>query len=301
MISSYPSIYAVGHRLIENLFTGNVVVEEKVDGSQFSFGVDENGVLVCRSKGAEILPDAPEKMFSKAIDTIKALKDWLTPGFIYRCEYLRTEKHNTLTYGRVPAKNLVLFDVEYPGCRFATPINKMAVAECLGLDCVPVFHFGPITSIDQIAEFLQRDSFLGGCKVEGVVVKNYDQFGVDKKVLIGKYVSPEFKEKHQTAWKKYNPTKEDVIVHLISQLKTAARWRKSIQHLRDDGKLTETPQDIGLLIKEIQADVKSDEESEIKEMLFKHFWPHIQRGIVGGFPEFYKAELLASNPVKFAA
>jgi ATP-dependent RNA circularization protein (DNA/RNA ligase family) len=39
MILSYPSIYALGHRAIRELFDGPVVVEEKIDGSQFSFGV----------------------------------------------------------------------------------------------------------------------------------------------------------------------------------------------------------------------------------------------------------------------
>lgn len=299
MLRSYPSIYAVGHRLIEKLFANVVVVQEKVDGSQFSFGLDANGGLCCRSKGSVIHADNPEKMFSKAVETVKAVKSKLVPGWIYRCEYLRTEKHNTLTYGRVPAGNLVLFDVMHREECYLGHSDLKRTAEFLGIDAVPQLHCGLISSISDLASFLDRESFLGGCKIEGVVVKNYDQFGDDKKILIGKFVSPEFKEKHQTAWKKTHPTQADVVQHLVAELKTEARWRKAVQHLRDDGKLTETPQDIGLLIKEVQADVKREEETEIKEALFKHFWPQIQRGIIGGLPEFYKGELAKLHPVVF--
>ena len=54
----------MGHKAIAELLKGPVYVEEKVDGSQFSFGVDENGEIRVRSKGCELVLDAPEKMFS---------------------------------------------------------------------------------------------------------------------------------------------------------------------------------------------------------------------------------------------
>ena len=55
-----------------------------------------------------------------------------------------------------------------------------------------------------------------------------------------------------------------------------------------------SPRDIGNLIREIQADTKKECESEIKDALFKHFWPKIQRGITAGAPEWFKEQLLAS-------
>ena len=36
---SYPKVYAIGHAYLGALFDGEVVVTEKVDGSQFSFGI----------------------------------------------------------------------------------------------------------------------------------------------------------------------------------------------------------------------------------------------------------------------
>lgn len=67
-----------------------------------------------------------------------------------------------------------------------------------------------------------------------------------------------------------------------------------IQHMRDDGKLTNTPRDIGALMTEVKEDVKKEEEAYIKDKLFAWAWPHLQRKITGGLPEFYK-ELLAEE------
>jgi hypothetical protein len=88
-------VWALGHRQISELFLDEVQIEEKVDGSQFSFGIF-NGELKARSKGAELIIDAPEQMFSKAIVTVKELAPILHDGWTYRGEYLQKPKHNAL-------------------------------------------------------------------------------------------------------------------------------------------------------------------------------------------------------------
>ena len=107
---SYPKIWALGHRAVRELFDGDVFVEEKVDGSQFSFGVF-NDELRCRSKGADINTQAPEKMFAKAVETAQRLGPDLLEGATYRGEYLQKPKHNTLAYDRVPEGNIIIFDI----------------------------------------------------------------------------------------------------------------------------------------------------------------------------------------------
>jgi len=286
-LSSYPSIYALGHRSIADLFDGPVTVEEKIDGSQFSMA-RVNGELVCRSKGQQIIVGAPEKMFAAAVETAQKLD--LHEGWVYRCEYLKSPKHNTLAYSRIPKDHLILFDVMTGYEIYLTPAAKKFEAVRLGLEVVPCFLSGE-TCVDDLRPFMDHESTLCGCKIEGVVVKNYARFGTDKKILIGKFVSQEFKERHQKAWKVSNPGPADVTQHIISELKTDARWRKAVQHLRDAGKLAGTPQDIGPLLIELGTDTEREESDAIKEALFKHFWPQIRRGIASGFPEFYKKEI----------
>lgn len=107
---SYSSIYAIGHRAIQALLSGDVNVEEKIDGSQFSFQVTEEGEIKVRSKGAVMIADAPEKMFQRAVDTVKELALTLKPGWTYRAEYLAKPKHNTLVYKRIPTRHLIVFE-----------------------------------------------------------------------------------------------------------------------------------------------------------------------------------------------
>lgn len=298
---SYPKLYAMGHRAIADILLDDVIVQEKVDGSQFSFGKfpieDYRGTgdgfeLKIRSKGATMIPDAPEKMFNKIVEVVKSIQHLLVPGWTYRGEYLAKPKHNTLAYDRAPQNFLALFDIN-PSEESYLPYERVAEeAARLGFDVVPLIYRGRVETLDLFRSFLERESFLGGQKVEGVVVKNYSRFGPDKKVLMGKFVSEAFKEAHTGAWKEANPAKQDVVERLIAGLATPARWAKAVQHLKEAGKLEGSPRDIGVLLKEIGTDVHAECADEIREALFKWAWPHIQRGIIRGFPEWYKEQLL---------
>lgn len=290
---SYPSIYALGHRAITNLFDRDVIVEEKIDGSQFSFGVF-GGEIKCRSKGAQLIVDAPEKMFARAVGSVKERANVLRDGWTYRGEYLQKPKHNTLNYGRVPSGHIIIFDVNVGHEQYLDADAKREEAERIGLECTPLIYSGRISHSDTLRGMMERESVLGGCKIEGVVVKPmaYDIFGQDKKCVLGKYVSEGFKEANEKEWKKSNPTTGDVLDLLANDYKTEARWRKSIQHLAEAGKLTDSPKDIGPLLGEVQGDILAECQDEIKERLFKWAWPHIKRKSVAGLPEWYKGHLL---------
>lgn len=287
---NYPKIYALGHAALTDLLADDVVVEEKVDGSQFSFGVFD-GELRCRSKGKELVLDAPEKMFLKAIETVRELQPLLRDGWTYRGEYLQKPKHNVLAYDRVPAKNIVLFDVNTGEEAYLPPEEKQGEASRLGLECVPILHFGRLESLAWLQGLLARASVLGGAKIEGVVVKSRTRFGADGKALMGKFVSEEFKEVHAGEWRVANPLAGDVIADLISRLRTPARWQKAVQHLRERGALTESPKDIGSLIREVQTDTGNECLHEIHDALWAWAWPKIERGIIAGLPQWYKEEL----------
>lgn len=287
--TSYPKVWALGHSGIKELLFDEVIVEEKVDGSQFSFG-RFNGELKCKSKGAEINVEFPEKMFAEAVDTAKSLD--LLDGFTYRAEYLKTPKHNVIAYDRVPEKHLMVFDISTGLEEYLVPEVKASECKRIGLECVPILFRGMVSDPSSIVGLLETTSVLGGQKVEGIVIKNYKRFGIDKKILIGKFVSEAFKEVHNDEWRAANPTKTDIVAHLIASYKTTARWDKAIQHLRDTGKLTDSPKDIGLLIKEVQHDIEEEEKEEIKNKLYANVIQHIKRGVVGGLPEYYKEHLM---------
>lgn len=284
----------MGHKAIADLLKGPVYVEEKIDGSQFSFGMTEEGELKIRSKGCEMVLDAPEKMFSFAAETVKRLGPLLHPGWTYRGEYLRSPKHNALIYSRIPKDHIIIFDIEIGECEFLPYGDKINEAARLGLETVPLLHMGMIETLEEFRHFLNLQSVLGGQNIEGVVVKpiGYSLFGKDKKVLMGKFVSEAFKEVHSKMWKAENPTAGDIVGMLGATYCSQARWQKAVQHLLEQGLLTDSPQDIGALMKEVPTDVKRECEEEIKEKLFAFAWPHIARMTARGLPEWYKELLL---------
>lgn len=288
-VNSYPSIFAIGHRFIKELFRDPVVVQEKVDGSQFSF-MRVDGELYCRSRGTDINLQDPDKLFKKVVNVVDNLP--LQDRYVYRAEYVSAAKHNVLTYNRVPSNFLVLFDVQV-GLGTEMYLSRSLMEEeatRLNIDVTPQLYEGVIQSADELQKYLELESFLGGPKIEGVVVKNYHRFTQDKKITIGKFVSDDFKEQHRKDWGAAS-VKGNIVNTLIDQYRTEARWRKAIQHLNEYSLLEGSPRDIGRLMAEIPVDIKEDSEEDIKDALFKHFWPQIKRGVTSGFPEFYKREL----------
>lgn len=285
---SYPKLFTLGHNAISELLLDRVLVEEKVDGSQFSFGLFDDGYRA-RSKRTELNLIAPEKMFAKGCDIVQGLP--LKKGWTYRAEYLNKPKHNTLAYDRIPKNHIIIFDINTEGESYLSRERKVEEAARLGLEVIPCLYEGIINSIEQFKEMLDTISYLGGQKIEGVVIKNYQRFGSDKKVLMGKYVSEAFKEVHKKEWTRSNPGSKDILEILIETYRTPARWSKGIQHLREGGMLENTPRDIGPLIKEVGNDVEVECVEEIKEALYNWAWPHIKRGINRGLPEWYKEEL----------
>lgn len=291
---SYPKVWAIGHAGVAELFYDDVIVQEKIDGSQFSFGKFD-GQLRVRSKGQEMLVDAPEKMFQKAVDTVLRIQDKLVDGWTYRAEYLQKPKHNVLAYDRTPENHLIVFDVNTGEESYLSYEEVAAEAKRLGLEVVPLLYSGKVSSAVDLEKLLQTVSVLGGQKIEGFVCKNYARFGKDKKALMGKFVSENFKEKHKVDWKESNPGQNDVVALLVAQYRTAARWDKAIIHLAEAGQLENSPRDIGKIIKEVPADLVKEAEGEIKDMLFNWAFPSLVRGVNRGLAEYYKERLFKSQ------
>lgn len=293
-LSSYPSLYNIGHRVLDQLFKGPVTIEEKIDGSQFSFGVID-GQLQARSKGIQLHLDAPENMFLPAINVIKELEDKLTPGWIYRGEYLSRPKHNTLAYDRIPKNHIMIFDIMVDEERYLNHANKVSEAERLGFEVVPLVYEGNFTQgfcfEDTLKSWIDRISVLGGNKAEGIVIKNYNQFGPDKKIIIGKFVSDQFKEIHRKTWKETHLSKTDFFQLLGSMYRTEARWRKAIQHLAERGELKNERSDIGKLLTEVNEDIAKECKDEILEQVWKHIKPNFDRQVTKGLAEWYLIEL----------
>jgi hypothetical protein len=298
MINSYSQIYNLGHAALGRLLDGPVLIEEKVDGSQFSFGKDLEGNLHCRSKGAQINMIAPEGMFARAVQTVEELGPMLVHGWVYRGEYLAKPKHNSLAYDRVPKKHILLFDVNPSPEDFLPYDQKRDVAEFLGLECVPCLKSGIVSGgAEEIRALLEQTSVLGGQSIEGVVIKPslYNLFGADKKVLMGKFVSAAFREINARTWKNERLGPNGILEQLQGKYGTPARWQKAVIHLREKGLLGNDPRDIGLLLPEIIGDIERECWQDMLDDLWAWAWPQLKRRVVRGAPEWYKEQLSKSG------
>ena len=294
MIANYGKVFNHYDRdqLGQFLTETYVEVQEKVDGSQFSMAVID-GVLTCHSKNKQINLSDPG-MFSKAVETAQMLQAHgeLEPGVIYRCEYLSKEKHNTLTYQRAPKNWLVLFDVQKENGDYLEHIDLEFVARNLGIDIAPTIYSGPFGEMPSHDDLIERQSFLGGTAVEGVVIKcRTKRSQYDERMLKIKIVSDSFRERHTKDWKERNPGHLELIADIAASLRTESRYRKAVQNLRDRGELTETLKDIGPLMKILNTDLDEEETEYIKDRLFDFFRKQILRGVTKEFPQWYKEQL----------
>lgn len=293
-IPSYPKILTLGSAYTENALIGEVIVQEKLDGSQFAFGVNEDSQVVMRSKGAQLSVENHAQMFDKAVDYIDSIHkavEAIGPESYFYCEYLEKPKHNTLKYANIPTNNLCLFDAMIKG-KWATREELIKLVDFLGIDLIPELYRGSM-GVERIQEFLETQSYLGEEILEGVVIKNYSQtilLGGQVFPLFTKYVRESFKERHSADWKVRQP--KGALQEFIDGFKTEARWQKALVHAKEKDQLTQSPKDIGLLIKMIQEDIKEEETENIKQHLYKCFIDDILRGSVKLFPEWYKEQLL---------
>lgn len=295
-VRSYPKVYNLGHRAIRDLFLGPVAVQEKVDGSQFSFGIID-GALRMRSRNQQIALDNIPALFAPSAQMALRAADngKLVPDYIYRGEAMKGQRHNTLTYDRVPHGNFVLFDVDV-GVEDRLHLRGVLpdIAADLGCEAAPEHFHGEIHDLDEIKALIEQGSFLGG-PMEGLVFKNYNRWGIDGKMLMGKYVTDAFREKHadNPDWKP--KTKNDILTQIAAVYCHPQRWEKAVQRMRDAGTLTDSPQDIDPLIKSIQADVLEEEGDEIAQMFMEYYAKQLRGSFVRGFPDWYKNRLAESQ------
>ena len=295
-ISSYGKVFHTHHREAQALLGAHVVIQEKVDGSQFSFGL-KDGEPVMRSRGKQIFSAEVDKLFCPAAETVMRLADEgkLPEGWVFRGEAFMGPRHNTLHYGRAPEGGIILYDA----CTettddWLTEAQLLHIAEGMGLEKVPCYFEGVITDLSMAREYLTRTSVLGKQIVEGVVIKARSKYDTMGKMLRCKLVREDFQEQNNKAFRKSNPTQGDIVLRLSEKYSAIARYHKAYQHLREEGYIEDELKDLQHILPEIGRDLEAECIEDIKEELWKWAAPKIKRNITRQVPNWYK-EFLAEK------
>jgi len=298
-MQTYPKVQGVHKPEAVGFTEGYVIVEEKVDGSQFRIEIDDQGIISVGSRNVDNIHESDPAGFGIGVENALKIFDGLKADpheviTIYG-EYLSKPKQNTIAYQRVPNQNIVIFDVVING-KYLDREEKERFAFSYGLECVPILWKGDGKNFtdDIREELLQSKSFLGHQagydKVEGIVVKNYTKYYDDSRFghLAGKHmcikiVNASFQEKNKVE----NPGQGDKLENLINSYTSEARWNKSIQHKKEAGELSFEMRDMAKLAPAVVKDIEEEEKEAIKEELWKIIWPKIKGRAVKGLPEHY--------------
>jgi hypothetical protein len=285
---NYPKVYPIGHGIIADLLANPVVVTEKIDGSQFSFGILDDGLHIHSHHQDITNVDLPYGLFTEAIRWVRDNQTKLHRGWLYRGEVVQKQRHNIITYQRVPRNHIILFDINTNIERYLGYSEMVSEGHRLGLEVVPLFYYGSIQGVGDLKNLIvSKPSILGG-RPEGCVVKNYQRASADGHVLMGKYVTEQFMEVKRSL--KPEPG-EDWLDAIVKKYKTEARWDKAVIHLAEQAKLELTTRDIGQLLIELERDLMAECSQEIAADLLNHWRKDIVARVRSGFPDWYKKQL----------
>lgn len=195
MIHSYGAVRHWNDLRMKYLLEEIVVIEEKLDGWQVSFGVMEDfegqRQLALRTKNTiQEHPDIWEPL-QPLWDRLETIQSLLKPGWTYRGEYLPERKMHKITYDRPASGLVVIWDIDRGAEDYLQPRQKRDEAMRLGFDVVQPLAVGKFKPSD-IPKLVPDHSMLGG-RTEGVVIKNYRR-NYKNRMMKAKYVRPEFRD-----------------------------------------------------------------------------------------------------------
>jgi len=239
----YTKIKTLGDPENEGILTipGKVVTQEKVDGANFAFFVEDSVLHFCSHN--QNLTDSEQiektgipknwKAIEPVLNIWKETLEKFNEDLYYYCE--SCQKH-TISYDDIPGcigfDILNLYDGEFLDWKLAEIEFK-----CLGLPFIHIYEEKESTEItvDYLKSLYQTSAYRDGT-AEGVVIKRYDVKSKYGKPLFAKIVDDDFKEKNREVFGGGDPihrkTNETEMAEIYA---TSGRIEKIIHKLHDQG------------------------------------------------------------------
>ena len=300
-LRALPSIDHGSETKLNNIDpTQHIIVQEKVDGSQFTI-TKQNGVLQFYNKNKQVSPKRGP--WINVWLAIQGKEDMFQEGLYYHGEAFTDRHTNVVVYNRVPRYFWLVYKIVRQDNSILTPVEMHELLKGTGIELVQTLYdsqteelhtkMGLQTIIDillfKIGSFCEIQSCLGG-KPEGIVVKvlNVPNAGKISNTRY-KYVLPEFAEMHQ---EKRHRLPEVPDAQFIKELglvyDTDARRQKAVQHLKEQERWTDgdTMKNIQAMVDELDNDLLKERVDEIKDMLLARFWKEISNSARGDVQAF---------------
>jgi len=221
-----------------------LVVEEKVDGGNGSFWLEDDGIHF-GSRNRDLTAANDWKTFAHLrkqlliqLEEQQNNNIMINPDYIYYFEWM---SRHTINYTRAP--NVIGFDI-----RLKRAINSDECGLFLGRDAreqefkrlnienVPCVWRGTVKEFKllEINSLIPKSKYFDGF-AEGVVIKNYcRKHPHGNYQLYAKLVREEFKEDNKAVFGSVRNPKSDTS-QIIEEFCTEARIRKAVYHFLDEG------------------------------------------------------------------
>lgn len=247
----YPDIERLGHEDNKDILAfpeDTLVIEEKVDGGNGSFWLEEDGIHF-GSRNRDLTSDKDIKTFAgfqvqlrKHLEELELQGIKINPDYIYYIEWMA--KH-TISYTHAPF--VIGIDI-----RLKRAMNFEGSGLFLGRDSreqefnrlkienTPCIWRGTVKDLKEkeIKDLIPKSKYFDGF-AEGIVIKNYcRKHPSENHQLYAKLVRDEFKEDNKAIFGNVKNKNSDTS-KIIQEFATDARIRKAVLHFIDNGEKLE--------------------------------------------------------------
>lgn len=310
-INAYPSIETLNIKSTRSWSEDDnykYYIEEKIDGSQLSIVLDNDGKLTFYNKNKRA---GMNNAFEKAITMLSFKydnKNILNPDYTYHGESVCRIKHNVCVYERTPKNYFILYDIfNNISNEYVSSEVKKLEAERVGFEIVQTLYHNndpnqdPYDICDKLIKQIELGeikSCLGGT-IEGIVLKHHAFTKKGKSVATKlKLVTTNFKERHIVKQPKAELSPDEFLTSLGNSFCTEARFQKAYQHLVENNTINPDSikkADKDKIIMELNVDFDKEYREELKELLYVEFSPLLKKLAREGAGNWFNKTYLPEN------
>lgn len=227
----------------EGINIGKCYIFPKIDGTNSSVWLDENGEVKAGSRNRELTLDKDNQGFNEMIINDKRIADYLKAHPTHRLYGEWLVPHSLKTYRDNAWRKFYVFDVVIDNPENADGVDYLSydeykpLLEEYGLDYIPCLKVIINGEYDDFVKELDNNNFLikdGMGTGEGIVIKNYDYRNRYGRQTWAKIVTSEFREKHikamGTAVKECSPVEKQIVDEYITSAFVEKEYAKLIEN-----------------------------------------------------------------------
>lgn len=203
MFVKYPHIERLGTDEVEGVLEGKVYVFPKIDGTNASVWLNEDGTIGTGSRKRVVTPEDDNQGFAAYVKRHKPLfQDFFRRYSSWRLYGEFLVSHSLKTYRDDAWRKFYVFDV-LDGERFLSPEEYAAILSCFRIDFIPIQAIVTNPTQEWLLKQLEVNTYLikdGEGVGEGIVLKRYDFVNKYGRTKWAKVVRNEFKEQNKAAF-----------------------------------------------------------------------------------------------------